>query len=137
MSAVDFETWVVPDLEIRLPSPDGTPGGCTYMVRPPTVEAAKQILAAAVAGEVRFGLVKGEIPEAVQSVLDTIGETHPGLGQDVYDQMVADGHAAAVIDRVSVYSVFFWARGKAYADALAQLLWTPAPEVGETAVPKG
>jgi hypothetical protein len=136
MSAVDFETWVVPDLEIRLPHPDGTPGGCTYKVRPPTVEAAKQILAAAVAGEVRFGLVKGEIPAAVQSVLDTIGDKHPGLGE-AYDQMAADGHPAVVIDRVSVYSVFFWARGKAYADALAKLLWEPVPEAGEAAGPKG
>lgn len=135
MSAVDFEAWVVPDLEIRLPLPDGT-GGRAYMVRPPTVEAAKQILAAAVKGEVRFGLVKGEIPAAVQSVLDTIGETHPGLG-DAYDQMVADGQPAPIIDRASVYSVFFWARGKEYADSLAKMLWTPVPEAGEPAGPKG
>jgi hypothetical protein len=139
MSAVDFETWVTPDLEIRLPAADGTPGGRTYMVRPPSVQAAKQILAAAVRGEVRFGLVKGEIPEAVQAVLDTIGDTHPGLGA-VYDQMVEDGVPAANIDRVSVYSVFFWARGKDYADSLAKILWTPQvsdePEAGG-AGPKG
>lgn len=139
MSAVDFETWVTPDLEIRLPAADGTPGGRTYKVRPPSVEAAKQILAAAVRGEVRFGLVKGEIPDAVQSVLDTIGESHPGLG-DVYDQMVADGVPAATIDRVSVYSVFFWARGKEYADTLATILWQPltlGEKAGEGAGPKG
>lgn len=136
MGAVDFGEWVAPDLRIELPDADGNLGGRTYSVRPPSVEAAKQILAAAVRGEVRFGLVKGEIPDAVQAVLDTIGETHPGLG-DVYEQMVSDGVPAATIDRVSVYSVFFWARGKEYADTLASLLWAPIVEAGEKAGPKG
>lgn len=130
MGAVDFGEWVAPDLTITL-------GGRTYQVRPPSVEAAKQILAAAVRGEVRFGLVQGEIPDAVQSVLDTIGETHPGLG-DVYDQMVEDNVPAATIDRVSVYSVFYWARGKEYADTLATILWAPIGETaGEAVGPKG
>jgi len=134
MTAVAFEEWAASDLVLTF-------GGRTYTVRPPTVEAAKQILAAAVRGEVRFGLVKGPVPDEVQRVLDTIGTSHPGLGDDVYEQMVADGVPSPTIDRMSVYSVFYWARGKEYADALATILWTPRelPEEtgGEAGGPKG
>lgn len=117
MSAVDFEEWAAPDLVL-------TYGGRTYSVRPPSVEAAKQIIAAAVRGEVRLGLVRGEIPDEVHTILDTIGDTHPALG-DAYEQMVADGVPKATIDRMAYYAVFFWARGKSYADKLATILWMP------------
>lgn len=132
MGAVDFGEWVAPDLQITL-------GGRTYAVRPPSVEAAKKILAAAVRGEVKLGLEKGEVPAEVQAVLDTIGpDEHPALG-DAYQQMVADGVPAATIDRVGYYAVFYWARGKAYADALAKILWTPSEtqEGAGGAAPKG
>lgn len=123
MSAVDFEQWATPDLTITL-------GGRTYSVRPPSVDSAKKIIAAAVRGEVNLGLVKGEIPDAVQSVLDSIGpDEHPALG-DAYARMAADGVPSATIDRVAYYAVFFWARGKEYADTLAKVLWLPR-EAGE------
>jgi len=132
MSAVDFGEWVAPDLKLEL-------GGRTYSVRPPTVEAAKMILAAAVRGEVNLGLVKGEIPAEVQAILDSIGDEHPALG-DAYSKMAADGVPALTIDRVAYYAVFYWARGKEYADTLAKLLWLPrdlaAGVAGEPA-PKG
>lgn len=133
MSAVDFEQWVTPNLELTL-------GGRTYSVRPPTVESAKQILAAAVRAEVNLGLVKGEVPAEVQSVLDAIepGE-HPALGE-AYAVMVADGLPQATIDRVAYYAVFFWARGRQYADTLAKLLWLPRETADEGqggAAPKG
>ena len=132
MGAIDFGEWVAPDLKLEL-------GGRTYMVRPPTVEAAKMILAAAVRGEVNLGLVTGEIPAEIQALLDTIGEQHPALG-DAYDAMVADEVPAPTIDRVAYYAVFYWARGKEYADTLAKLLWLPRDlthsSAGESA-PKG
>lgn len=133
MGAVDFEEWVAPDLVIEL-------GGRSYTVRPPTVEAAKKILAAAVRGEVRLGLVKGDIPPEVQSILDTLdADEHPALG-DAHDAMVADGVPAPTIDRIAYYAVFFWARGREYADSLAKILWMPRElEHGESgeAAPKG
>jgi hypothetical protein len=129
MGAVDFSEWVAPDLEIKL-------GGNTYKVSPPSVEAAKMILAAAVRGEVKLGLVGGDVPAEIQEVLDSIGTTHPALG-DVYDALVADGHPAINIDRVAYYSVFYWARGKEYADSLAQLLWLPRENPLETAGDSG
>ncbi|TFD09824.1 hypothetical protein E3T26_14445 [Cryobacterium sp. TMT1-21] len=132
MGAIDFGEWVAPDLELKL-------GGRTYTVHPPTVEAAKMILAAAVRGEVHLGLVTGEIPPEVQAMLDTIGDGHPALG-DTYAAMVADQVPAPTIDRVAYYAVFYWARGKEYADTLAKLLWLPRDlttgAVGESA-PKG
>lgn len=133
MGAVDFEEWVAPDLQITL-------GGRTYSVQPPSVDAAKKILAAAVRGEVKLGLVKGQIPAEVQRVLDAIGpDEHPALGA-AYAQMVADGVPAVTIDRVAYYAVFLWARGKEYADALAKALWLPRDTAAERsggAAPKG
>jgi hypothetical protein len=132
MGAIDFSEWVAPDLEILL-------GDRTYSVRPPSVEAAKMILAAAVRGEVKLGLVKGEIPPEVQAMLDSIGDEHPALG-DAYAAMVANKVPAATIDRVAYYAVFYWARGKEYADTLAKLLWLPrelTPGTVGDAAPKG
>ncbi|WP_104084248.1 hypothetical protein [Cryobacterium sp. Y11] len=132
MGAIDFGEWVAPDLKLEL-------DGRTYTVRPPTVEAAKMILAAAVRGEVNLGLVKDEIPAEIQAMLDSIGDEHPALG-DAHAAMVADKVSAATIDRVAYYAVFYWARGKEYADTLAALLWTPrklTPSTAGGAAPKG
>jgi hypothetical protein len=132
MGAVDFSEWVAPDLTLTL-------GDRTYTVRPPSVEAAKHILAAAVRGEVNLGLVKGEVPAEVQAILDSIqpGE-HPALG-DAYAAMVADGVPERTIDRMAYYAVFYWARGREYADTLAKLLWLPrdVEAAGSDAAPKG
>lgn len=133
MSAVNFSEWAAPDLALTL-------RGCTFVVRPPSVGAMPQILAAAVRGEVVLGLVRGEIPDAVNDVLATIGPgEHPALGAS-YDEMVAAGIDQVTIDRVAYYAVFFWARGKSYADSLAQILWTPRTSdvAGQAATrPKG
>ena len=131
MGAIDFGEWVAPDLKLEL-------GGHTYMVCPPTVESAKMILAAAVRGEVNLGLVKGEIPDEVQAMLDSIGDEHPALG-DAYAAMVADGVSAATIDRVAYFAVFHWARGREYAETLAKILWLPREVQGTPggADPKG
>jgi hypothetical protein len=118
MGAIDFEEWVAPTLDITL-------GGRTYSVQPPSVENAGKLLAAAIRGEVKLGLVKGEIPAEVQNVLDTIrpGE-HPALG-DVYRQMAEDGVSEQSLNRVGYYAVFYWARSREYADFVAKILWSP------------
>ena len=107
------------------------------MVSPPTVDDAKKLLAAAVRAEVGLGLVKGDIPEDVQATLATIqpGE-YPALG-GVYDQLVADGVPQATIDRMGYYATFYWARGRAYANALAGILWGPDELEAEADDPKG
>lgn len=131
MGAVDFAEWAAPGLELAF-------GGRTYVVQPPSVRASRQILAAAVRGEVALGLVKGPVPQEVQEVLDTIGDEHPGLGGDVYEQMVADGVPQASIDRMAYYAVFYWARGREYATTLARLLWsTDGLPGGDEPAPKG
>jgi hypothetical protein len=119
VGAVDFTEWAAPALVLTF-------GGRTYQVQPPSVEGAKQVLAAAVRGEVKLGLVKGDIPAEVQEMLDTIGpDDHPALGKDVYDRMVADGLPQATIDRMAYFAVFHWARGREYAETLAKILWLP------------
>ncbi|NLP82587.1 hypothetical protein HF576_01875 [Microbacterium sp. CFH 90308] len=118
MSFTDFEEWVTPSLELTL-------RGCTYVVRPPSVEAGKKIAAAAVRGEIRLGMIKGvtEVPEEIQRVLDTIGaDEHPALGE-TWAQMHEAGLDRVTIDRAAYYAVFYWARGKDYADSLAKILW--------------
>jgi len=118
VSAVDFEAWATPPLVLTL-------AGHTYTVDPPTVGAMRQVLAAAVRGEVNLGLVIGPVPDEVQAVLDAMApDEHPALGH-VWHQMADDGQARVTIDRMAYYAVFYWARGKEYADALAAQLWTP------------
>lgn len=128
MPAVDFAEWAAPGLELAF-------GGRTYVVQPPSVSAAKQVLAAAVRGEVSLGLAKGPLSEELRAVLASIGDTHPALGP-VFDQLAADGVPQVTIDRMSYYAVFYWARGKEYADTLARLLWDQSEQGGESA-PKG
>lgn len=128
MPAVDFAEWAAPGLELAF-------GGRTYVVQPPSVSAAKQVLAAAVRGEVSLGLAKGPLSEELRAVLASIGDTHPALGP-VFDQLAADGVPQVTIDRMSYYAVFYWARGKEYADTLARLLWDQSEHGGEPA-PKG
>ena len=130
--AVDFGEWAAPGLELTF-------GGGTYLVPPPTVEDAKKLLAMAVRAEIGLGLVKGEIPDEVQAVLDTIpsGE-HPALGP-AYALLVAADVPQPTIDRMAYYATFYWARGKGYADALARILWGPveAEEAEAGDAPKG
>lgn len=139
MSAADFAAWAIPDLTISLPGSDGV--SRKYAVHPPSVDDTKKLLACAVRGEVMLGILPGAvIPDAIQEVLDTVSpDEHPALGA-AYDQMVADGVHPLTIDRASYYSVFYWTRGKEYADGLAVILWAreeaDAEQVGETA-PKG
>lgn len=137
MSAVDFTEWAAPDLVLTF-------GGRTFAVRPPSVDDMSRVLALAVRGEVNLGMVSGvEIPEAIQEVLSGIKPgDHPALGETFYEMRDA-GLSAATIDRAAYYAVFYWARGKRYADALAALLWAPrdadaeAPAAGGGASPKG
>ena len=130
--AVDFGEWAAPGLELTF-------GGGTYLVPPPTVEDAKKLLAMAVRAEIGLGLVKGEIPDEVQAVLDTIPSgAHPALGP-AYALLVAADVPQPTIDRMAYYATFYWARGKGYADALARILWGPveAEEAEAGDAPKG
>ena len=87
--------------------------------------------AAAVRAEVNLGLVQGEIPVEIQSVLDTIGpDDHPALGPVFHELKETRGVSRVTLDRMAYYAVFYWARGKEYADTIAQILWTPR-DVGE------
>jgi len=131
MPAVDFGEWAAVDgLELQL-------GGRTYKVPPPSVQSMRQVLAAAVRGEVNLRMVKGPVPAEVQEVLDSIGpDDHPGLGP-VYDQLAADGVPQVVVDRMAYYAVFYWARGKEYADTLARIMWAPISEEVDEHAPKG
>lgn len=133
MPAVDFGEWAAVDgLDLML-------GGRTYTAPPPSVRAMRQVLAAAVRAEVNLGIVKGEVPAEVQAVLDDMSpDEHPALGP-VYDELAAAGAPQVVVDRMAYYAVFYWARGKAYADALAKLMWTTATTegAGEPDAPKG
>jgi len=123
-SAVDFSEWVAPGLKMPL-------GDRTYTVPAPSVERAKKILALAVRAEIDFKIVTGELPQGVADVLATItGEERPGLGTAAAE-MVADGVDVFTLSRMHTYSVFYWARGREYADAFATLVWAQRPDVDD------
>lgn len=127
MSAVDFAEWAAPDLVFtNLGADSEGNGGFTFRVRPPSVADSAKVLALAVRGEINMGVITGvEIPEPVQEILNSIGPgDHPALGRAYYDMRDA-GLSAATIDRAAYYAIFYWARGRNYADALAALMWAP------------
>lgn len=114
MSAVDFDAWACPDLTLTL-------RGRTYTVRPPSVADMRQVLALAVRAEAG----RDRTPPEVLAILDGLpSDGHPALG-DAYGAMVADGQDPTTIDRVGVYATLFWARGREYADHVAQAIWGP------------
>ena len=132
MPSVDFTAWATPNLEVTL-------AGHDYSAKPPSVAQAKVILAFAVIAEHGLDLVKGEPdPELVAlTKAQKVPLAAVSLGQDVYDQMIADGIDQATTDRVGYYAMHFWARGKAQADWLAQAMWaTPDTEEVTAATPK-
>jgi hypothetical protein len=128
--AVDFSEWVAPDLVLTL-------GDRTYTVPAPSVERAQKIIALAVQAEVDLGIVEGEVPDRIKDLLTSLGpDERPGLGP-VADQLVADEVAVQTISNMHIYSVFYWARGEEYADAIAVLLWAPRAAVtGDEPAPK-
>jgi len=124
--SVDFAEWVTPNLDVTL-------SGVGYSIPPPSVAAAKVIVALAVLSEHRLGLVKGDpdpdivaIAEAQETPMSVLT-----LGQPVVDAMETAGVDSATIDRVGYYSLHFWARGKAQADLLATLMWSPDVEAAD------
>ncbi|ERG63541.1 hypothetical protein L332_03625 [Agrococcus pavilionensis RW1] len=119
MGAVDFEEWAAPTLDVTL-------GGRTFVVQPPSVDAMKKVLAAAARAEINLGIVPADqVPDGFLDVLESIGpDEHPALGA-TWDEMVEARLPQFTIDRIAYYAVFYWARGKAYADWIAVQLWAP------------
>ncbi|KJL49141.1 hypothetical protein RS84_00253 [Microbacterium hydrocarbonoxydans] len=137
-TASDFADWAIPPLTLPpLPTRNGEPR--VFVVQPPSVGDATKLLACAVRGEVNLGIVDGPIPAGVQEVLDTITtDEHPALGS-TYQEMVDAGVHPETIGRAAYYSVFYWTRGRDYADGLALLLWgreQPDAEEAEGPAPK-
>ena len=132
MTSVDFSAWAAPGLDLTL-------GGRTYTVAPPSVARGRQITALAVRAELAIGLVRGEMPTGLAEVIEQIATEPLGvvtLGSGVYEQMVADALPALDIDRAAYYALHYWARGKAQADWLADLMWGERPEQAGEAAPK-
>ncbi|WP_102193211.1 DUF7426 family protein [Microbacterium aurantiacum] len=135
-TATDFADWAIPALTLPpLPTRDGEPR--VFVIQPPSVGDVSKLLACAVRGEVKLGIVKGPIPAGVQEILDSISpDEHPALGS-TYQEMVDAGVHPDTIGRAAYYSVFYWTRGRDWADGLAVLLWGREQgnegEAGETA----
>lgn len=129
MSAVDFAEWAAPDLTFTFPESafvQGTNvGGRTFTVRPPTVGNMEKVLALAIRGEVQFRLVDAtEVPAPVQAIIDSIApDEHPALGP-TFAEMRDAGLNDPTINRTAYYTIFYWARGKQYADDFATEVYT-------------
>lgn len=130
--SVDFTAWVEPNLDVTL-------GGVQYSCPPPSVAAAKIIVAFAVLSEHRLGLVTGDPDPELVELADSRADSRLAvitLGSTIYDRMVADGVTQTTIDRVGYYAMHFWARGKTQADWLAQAMWSPSAGEPVDDVPK-
>lgn len=131
VSAVDFTEWAAPDLTFTFPESAFEKGhgigGRTFIVRPPTVDGMTKVLALAIRGEVELRMVDGvtEVPAEIQATIDTIGpDEHPALGA-TFDEMRNAHLTDPTINRAAYYAIFHWARGKQYADDLAEQLFKP------------
>lgn len=137
-TASDFASWAIPDLVIPLKCSDGELR--EFTVHPPSVGDMDKLLASVVLAEIKIGIAKGAVPPGVRAVLDTIKGEHPSLGI-AYQKMVDGGVHPMTIDRMAYYCVFYWTRGKEYADSIAVLLWAreqeDAAEEATGPAPKG
>jgi len=121
MPTVDFSQWAAADLVLPL-------GGRTYVVRPPSVDQARLIIALAIRSEISLHLSKGPVPSEVQAILeqlDVVGTPLADitLGSAVHEELRENGVPLETITRMSYYALHFWARGQARADAIAKALW--------------
>lgn len=133
VSAVDFTEWAAPDLTFTFPESAFEKGhgigGRTFIVRPPTVDGMTKVLALAIRGEVEFRLVEAtEVPAHVQSIIDSIApDEHPALGPTFYE--MRDAHLNdPTLNRAAYYTIFYWARGKAYAEDFANRVFRQLDE---------
>ncbi|MGV8972914.1 MAG: DUF7426 family protein [Rhodoglobus sp.] len=129
MPAVDFTAWVTPNLDVTL-------AGHDYSCPPPSVADARLIVALAVISETQLGLVPSppdpDVLALAESQTDSLQVVT--LGREIVDAMTADGVDGDTIARVGFYALHYWARGKAMADWIAQLMWdTSSREVADTA----
>ncbi|MCM6761393.1 hypothetical protein NB037_03090 [Rathayibacter sp. ZW T2_19] len=116
MTTVDFGAWAR-GLTLTL-------GSVTYTVPEPSVADMRQVLALAVRAEVGRDNVPAEILEILENLPD---DGHPALGT-AYDELVRDGVGSHTLDRMGVYATLFWARGREYADSVAEKVWGPERE---------
>lgn len=130
----DFTDWAVGDLVLTL-------DGREYRSRPPSVEQGKLLIAMAIQLEIQLGLVKGDLPEDLDELIQAAGTTpfaEVSLGVDVRDALLADGVNPETIRRMGTYGIFYWVRGKERADLLAEAMWRKeAEEAAAADAPKG
>ncbi len=133
MTTVDFTSWASPNLDLVL-------GGRTYSVRPPSVAAARLMVALTVQEEIRYGLVKGTMPDDLAALIaERSAESFESLTltPDVYDRMVADGLPERDIARMAYYALHYWTRGKTRADWFAERIFVvPADREAAEPAPK-
>ena len=141
MAAKDFTRLITPNLDL-------TVGDKTYTVTPPSKEVGAQMLAANVVGLSVFTSLQDACPtcgrsgeveiapkykELAAQVEDMdLGEL--SLGEDVYNEMVADGLDGALMDKLALYAFYYWTMGESVADAIVEEQWAttsdgePAPK---------
>jgi len=131
MTYLDFNAWATPNLNVTL-------AGHNYSAAPPSVEQMKVILAFAARAENDLQAEPGVLDPALDAICEAqkVPLAVVTLGQDIYDQMIADGIDQATTDRVGYYGIHYWARGKERADFLAEAMWTPKNEEAIAAAPK-
>lgn len=126
----DFNRYLPANLDLTL-------GEHTYSVKPPTKKVGVQLAALLATSMNRL---KGEPPSAedkaaIDGIPDDLEVGRLSLGNDVYDQMLADDQPGAWMDRAASYALWYWVMGEAAADAMAErvLAGNRDDEAGEAA----
>lgn len=139
----DLTAFLDPDLPLKL-------GVHTYTVRPPTLAVGLQLAAINAAGVAGYLATLGQCPSCgragnlditpeTQAVLDAVADTPLGvlsLGQDVYDQMIADAIPGKHVDQAALYALYYWVLGRDTADKIIEATAEAAHGTGGAQAPK-
>ncbi|GMA31604.1 DUF7426 family protein [Litorihabitans aurantiacus] len=141
MTLKDLTAHLVPPLHIPY-------AGTTYEVQPPSKDTGLKLAAINAAGVATYASViqacptcghsgSPELPNSTRELLESMGEAEVAplaLGQDVYDQMLADRVPGPHIDKFGLYALYYWTLGEATADAIFEAQLTGGGASGEAAV---
>lgn len=120
-------------------------GETTYLVPPPTKEAGAKLAALNALGAQAHSAAVGtcatcgrsgevELPEETRDLLAAIKDEALGdiaLTPDVHARMLADGVPEVDIDRMALYSMYFWTLGEAAADRILEITYGGGEASGE------
>lgn len=124
MTSKNLTRFLTPDLSLKV-------GSKTYVVKPPSRESGKIMVAINVAGVAAFASVTEACPscgrsgplemdESMRALVEANSQRDLGelsLG-DTYQEMLADGIDGPTLEKLEMYAFYYWTLGEAAADQI-------------------